>query len=158
MAQAQAQVSGRALVDGAPVSWGSVSADDARGAGVAAPLSLLMFTFPVKVAGSAVSEADWQREAALHGTDIRTLRMILGDAVYLAADGRLASCTMKAISDGLCGKPRILSVETRSNVARTILEQSGKCAWTGFDAALHQRMAQSAGAEDATLWVAADCR
>lgn len=152
------KASGRAMVGEMPVSWGTVSGKMARSAGVEPPLSLTMFTFPPQVAGSAVSEAQWAREAARHGTDVATMKMILGSSVYATKDGRLASCTMFAIKKDLCGQVRSLSLESRAKAAQKILERSGKCRWTGFDPALHERMAQRAGAGSATLWVAADCR
>lgn len=155
---ALADASGRATVEGAPVSWGAASDDLALALGVAPPLSLIMFTFSPQVASAAVSDEEWAREAARQGTDVRTIRIILGSSVYVTEEGNLASCTMFTIEAGTCGAVEILSIEGRAAAARSILEQTGQCRWTGFDPALHDRAAYRAGAESATLWIAADCR
>lgn len=157
-AMADVSASGRATVGGAPVSWGAVSDDLAGSLSVVAPLSLIMFTFPPQVASAAVTEEQWAREAARQGTDVRTIKMILGPSVWVDADGNLASCTMSAIESGRCGAVKVLSIESRAAAAQSILEQTGQCRWMGFDPALNDRATSMAGAASATLWVAADCR
>ena len=126
--------------------------------GVEAPLSLVMLSFSPMVAGSTVSEAQWAKEAARQGTDVATIKMILGPDVYVTQEGNLAACTMIAIEKGLCGKARTLTVAQRAAAAQSILDQSKRCRWVGFDEGLHARASQAAGAQEFTLWVAADCR
>lgn len=157
-ALAEIRASGKAMAGGTPVSWMTLNSKMARSAGVGRPLSLILFTFETKVKSAAVSEAQWAAEAARQGVDIATLKMILGRSVYVNKAGHLASCTMSAIEKGFCGEFSSLSVENRAQIARSILEQSGKCRWTGFDPDLHNRLAQQNGAASSTLWVAADCR
>jgi hypothetical protein len=150
--------SGHATVGGAPVSWSTVSDEVAQSLGVEPPLSLIMFTFVPQVVSPAISDAQWASEAARQGTDVATIKMILGRSVYVTVEGHLASCTTFAIEAGSCGEVEVLSVPSRAAVAQSILEQSGECRWIGFDPALHERAAYQAGAEFASLWVAADCR
>jgi len=155
---AEVQRSGKARLGDMPVAWSTLKARTARAEGVVAPLSLILFTFSPMTKGSSVSEAQWAKEAARQGTDVATIKMILGSAVYVTREGNLASCTMGAIEKGLCGKARNLSVADRVQTAKSILEQSGTCRWGGFDEALHRRLAYQNGAADHTLWVVADCR
>jgi hypothetical protein len=157
-ASADIQASGRATLGGAPVTWSTASAKLARSIGVEAPLSLVMFTFSPMVAGNSVSEEQWAKEAGRQGTDIATIKLILGPDVYVTKEGDLASCTMVAIDEGLCGKARTLTVAQRAAAAQSILEQSRRCRWIGFDEGLNATASRAAGAEAFTLWVAADCR
>jgi len=130
----------------------------ARLMGVEAPLSLVMFTFSPMLAHSSVSEAQWAKEAARLGIDVGTAKVILGPDVDVSRDGNLAMCTMAAIAEGLCGKARTLTVAQRAAAAQSILDQSKRCRWVGFDEGLNVRVSRAAGAEAFTLWVAADCR
>jgi hypothetical protein len=157
-AWAEVQRAGKAMLGGMPVSWSTLKTRTARAEGVAAPLSLILFTFAPLTKGPSVSAAQWAKEAARLGIDVATAKMILGSSVYVTRAGNLASCTMGAIEQGLCGKVQTLSVARRVEAARSILEQSGKCRWSGFDEALHERLAYRNGAGDHVLWVAADCR
>jgi hypothetical protein len=155
---AEVQRSGKARLGDMPVAWSTLKTRIARSEGVAAPLSLILFTFSPMTKGSSVSEGQWAKEAARLGIDVATTKMILGTSVYVTRDGNLASCTMGAIQKGLCGTAQRLSVAERVQAAKSILEQSGACRWSGFDEALHSRLAYQNGAADHTLWVAADCR
>ena len=157
-ALADVRASGRATLGGAPVTWSTANAKLARSMGVEAPLSLVMFTFSPMVTGSSVSEEQWAKEAARQGTDVATIKMILGPDVHVTKEGNLAMCTMVAIDEGLCGKARSLTVAQRAAAAQSILEQSRRCRWVGFDEGLNAVASRAAGAEAFTLWVAADCR
>lgn len=154
----EARTSGRAKLGGQDVAWSTVDKSIAKSAGVERPLSLILFNFPMQLATKPVSEAQWEKEAKRQGVDVSTLKVMLGTSVYVTKNGTLASCTMNAISKGLCGKARTLPLESRVEAARSILEQSGKCKWVGFDTNVHKTMATLTGAEEVTLWVAADCR
>jgi hypothetical protein len=156
-ALAETKASGKAVAGDVAVSWVTMGGKVARSAGVARGQSLILFSFDPKAAGSSVGQAAWEAEAARHGVSVATLKQILGPSVYVTGDGRLASCTMGAIAKGLCGDHVALSVESRARIAEAVLDQSGKCRWTGFDPGLHSRLAQMNGAASATLWVAADC-
>lgn len=123
-------------------------------------LTPLMFIFSVAGAGAAsnVSESDWQREASLLGTDVFTLKnVILAGPVYLAANGRVASCTEAAINQGLCGPQLNLSVPERAAMAAQALAAGGGCRWVGFDPVYNQAVSNNAGAASQTLHVRADC-
>lgn len=154
---AEARSSGKAKVGGMSVSWSSVDAKLAASAGVMRPMTLLLFTFDTGPVGTAVSDADWAREAARHGVDTATIKMIIGPSAYVTAAGRVASCTAIAVDKGLCGKVRVLRLEEKVEIARKILAAGKGCEWAGFDPSVHQAMAQRAGAGNATLWVAARC-
>ncbi len=154
---AETKASGKAMAGDTAVSWVAMNSKIARSAGVARPLSLILFSFDPQARGASVGEAAWAAEAARHGVSVATLKQILGPSVYVTREGRLASCTMGAIEKGLCGDHNSLSVESRAKIAKAVLDQSGKCRWTGFDAGLHSRLAQQNGAASATRWVAADC-
>jgi hypothetical protein len=156
-ALAETKASGKAVAGDVAVSWVTMNGKVARSAGVAQGQSLILFSFDPQAAGASVSEAAWEAEAARHGVSVATLKQILGPSVHVTGDGRLAPCTMGAIAKGLCGDHVTLSVESRATIAEAVLEQSGKCRWTGFDPGLHSRLAQINGAASATLWVAADC-
>jgi hypothetical protein len=157
-ALAEAKISGRASLGNMPVSWSSVGARTARQMGVAAPATLIMFSFSPMTTGTSVSEAQWAKEAARLGVDVATATHLLGSSVYVTKAGNLASCTMGAIEKGFCGRPTTLSVTQRAAAAKSIVEQTGRCTWTGFDEGLNARLASELGAGDHTLWVAADCR
>ena len=157
-ALAERVASGKAMAGDIAVSWTEMNSKVSRSAGVAKPASLVLFAFEAKIKGAAVSEDTRAAEAARHGVDVATLKIMLGRSVYVNKAGHLASCTMSAIEKGYCGTYNSLTVESRAKIARSILEKSGKCRWTGFDENLHNRLAQQNGAASATLWVAADCR
>lgn len=157
-AAAGSAFSGKAVAGDVGVSWMTVTGSVARASGIAPSLSLIAFAFEPKISGATVSEEKWAAEAARHGVDVRTLKIMLGNSVYMTRDGKLATCTSAAIQKGLCGGRADITRDRRISIARSVLDQSGTCRWTGFDAQLHDRIVSSAGGDSFTLWIAADCR
>lgn len=118
---------------------------------------MFMFAWASPADGSGVSEADWQREAALQGVDVYTVRTIMGPEVYNGKNGRLAICTIGAIDEGLCGHQLNLSVAQRAVMAQQALAAAPTCRWVGFDPAYNALVSNAAGAASHTLHVRADC-
>lgn len=150
--------SGKAVAGDVAVSWMTVTGSVARSSGIAPSLSLIAFVFECGGTGNTVGEEKWAAEAARHGVDVRTLKIMLGNSVYVTSDGELATCTLAATRKGLCGGGSDLTLDRRISIAQSILEQSGKCRWTGFDTQLQDRIVSRAGGDSVMLWIAADCR
>jgi hypothetical protein len=121
-------------------------------------LTPLMFTFASTTpVANTITEANWQREAARQGTDVYTLKSILGANVYMSDSGQVATCTAYAIENGACGGPLGLSETDRAAMAQQALAGSPDCRWVRFDPAYHAAIARAAGAGSFTLHVRAAC-
>ncbi|MDD9731994.1 hypothetical protein PVW46_18975 [Mameliella sp. AT18] len=138
------------------ISWRQMRSDS--GPREATPLFFVFgWNDAVKAKLGYAKEADFEREAKILGVSVQLVKSLNGREAYVNRNGRVAQCTYIAIQNGLCGKRLNLSVSQRAALARKALEQHDRCRWIGFDPAYNAQRSV-AGAQDATLWVKADCR
>ncbi|MGD9919667.1 MAG: hypothetical protein AB7U46_16805 [Paenirhodobacter sp.] len=145
---------GRATVGDYLVNWGTMP----RPAGERADVLLFTFGWKTGSASTGVSEADWAFEARRQGTDVYTLKTIMGRDVYRPARGGVAVCTMSAVAQGLCGRKLGLSEAERAGIAASVLRADGRCTAAPFDPAFNRRMSNALGAVDQIVVLRATCR
>lgn len=145
---------GQATVGDYRVGWGTMP----RPAGERADVLLFTFVWKDPVPSRGVSEADWAFEAQRQGTDVYTLKTIMGREVYRPARGGVAICTVSAIAKGLCGRKLGLSETKRAEIAASVLRVDGRCTAAPFDPAFNRRMSNAAGGVDQIVVLRAQCR
>lgn len=145
---------GQATVGDYLVGWLTMP----RPAGERADVLLFTFVWKDPVPSRGVSEADWAFEAQRQGTDVFTLKQIMGREVYRPARGGVAICTASAVAKGLCGRKLGLSEAKRAEIAASVLRVDGRCTAAPFDPAFNRRMSNAAGAVDQIVVLRAKCR
>lgn len=145
---------GQASVGDYLVSWITMP----RPAGERADVLLFTFVWKDPVPSRGGSEADWAFEAQRQGTDVYTLKTIMGREVYRPARGGVAICTVSAIAKGLCGRKLGLSETKRAEIAASVLRVDGRCTAAPFDPAFNRRMSNAAGGVDQIVVLRAKCR
>ncbi len=148
---------GEATLGGFNVRWSPIPALKSRVPTGHTPL-IFTFTNLKPTYSKGVTEADWERRAQKTGMAVSDLKNFMGESAYKGPDGELRVCTYFAIQKGLCGKKLGLSVQKRAAMAQSVLAQSDRCQWIGFDPNYHRLNAHQLGAENATLHVAASCK